>query len=131
MSFDRMSEMTNAIKNAAMTKKREIDVFYSKECEAVAKVLERRGFLEHVKVFKEKEGFKRLGILLAFDHDLPLVTDVKRVSKPGRRVYRSYDELHRVAAGTGVIVISTSRGIMNGEEAKKKKLGGEVICEVR
>ena len=124
-----MSEMLNSIKNAAMARKSSTEAFYSKECEAVAKVLKDRGFLAEVKVFKEGQ-FKRLNLTLAYQDKMPMVTEVKRVSKPGHRIYQGYDSLHKIQAGFGVAVVSTSRGIMASEEAKKKKLGGELICKV-
>ena len=127
-----MSQMLNSIKNAAMAKRSHIEMFHSKECEAVAKVLKDRGFLTEAKAFKNKDSsIKYLALDLAYVGDTPVVTDVKRVSKPGHRVYRAADELHKIRSGLGVAIVSTSRGIMPSEEAKKKNLGGEVICEVR
>lgn len=115
-----------------MASKPSIEVPHSNECEAVAKVLKSAGFLSEAKAFKPSgKKFKKLSLELAFEDGLPKVTDAKRVSKPGRRVYKPYSELHRIAAGYGVSVLSTSRGIMSGDEARKKKLGGEVICEVQ
>jgi small subunit ribosomal protein S8 len=128
--MDRMSEMLNAIKNASMARRKSIEAFYSIQCEAVAKVLKEKGFLSEVKVFKDGQ-FKRLNIVLAYDGKLPLVSDIQRISKSGRRQYKGYEDLHRIQAGLGVSVVSTSRGIMSGDEARKKKLGGEVICEVK
>lgn len=128
--MDRMSDMLSSIKNASMAKKKSVESFYSKECESVAKVLKDRGFLSEVKVFKEGQ-FKRLNLVLAYEGKIPVVTDVQRISKSGRRQYRGYVDLHKVQAGMGVSVISTSRGIMSGEEARKKKLGGELICQVK
>ncbi len=128
--MDRMSEMLSSIKNASMARKKSVESFYSKECESVAKVLKDRGFLSEVKIFKEGQ-FKRLNLTLAYEGKIPLVTDVQRISKSGRRQYRGYNELHKVQAGLGVSVVSTSRGIMSGEEARKKKLGGELICQIK
>jgi small subunit ribosomal protein S8 len=129
--MDRMSEMLSSIKNASMAKKASIEVFHSRECESVAKVLKEKGFLEEVKVFKPKDKpYKRLGITLAYDGKEPRVEDVKRVSKSGRRIYKSYSEFHRIKAGLGLAIVSTSRGIMTTQEAKRKKLGGELICQI-
>ena len=86
-----------------------------------------------VKTFKPAEkSFKMLHIELERDeNEVFALTDVKRVSKPGSRVYKSKDEIHRVAGGFGILVVSTSRGIFSGDEAKKRNLGGEIICEVK
>ena len=126
--MDTISNMLSAIKNACMAGKKSLEVPYSKESEAVAKILQESGYLESVKSFKEKgKAFKKLNLTLQYDDDLPRISDVKRISKPGRRVYSGAGLLRRPH---GVLVVSTSRGIMNGMDARKKKLGGEVICEV-
>lgn len=130
--MDRLSIMLNSIKNASMAKRTIVEVVYSKECESVAKILKEKGFLSEVKTFKPKElPYKKLSLTLAYEAKMPLVTDVERISKPGRRIYKGYSQLHRVQAGLGIAVVSTSRGIMSGDDARKKKLGGEVICEVK
>lgn len=129
---DTIAIMLSSIKNASMAKRTSVEMFHSKECEAIAKVLKDRGFLSEVKTFKPSgEQFKKLHLELALEGKTPVVTDVKMLSKPGKRVYAGYADLRRVSAGFGVLVVSTSRGVMSGEEARKKKLGGELICEVK
>lgn len=131
MSIDRLSNMLSAIKNAAMAGRDDIEIRYSKECESVAKVLEKKGYLEGVKVFKQEDGEgKMLHIGIVKEEGIAKLSEVKRVSKPGRRIYKKYTELRPVLQNLGVSVISTSRGIMSGGEAKTKKLGGEILCEV-
>lgn len=131
-NMDRIADMLTTIKNAGMAGRKEANVIHSNECESVANVLKERGFLNEVKVYKEKDkSYKMIHLGLAFDEFGPKLTVAKKVSKPGRRVYKPSADLHKVAAGLGVMVVSTSRGIMSAEEAKKKKLGGEVICEVK
>jgi len=108
-----------------------VEVPYSVQCEAIAKVLEDKGFLEGVKVFKkEKSSQKMLHIGLVKIDGKAKLSEVKRISKPGRRIYKGAKELRGVLQGLGVVVVSTPRGIMSGTDARKKKLGGEVICEV-
>ena len=129
---DKIAVMLSSIKNASMAKKAVVELNHSKETEAIAKVLKERGFLSEVKTFKPSgEAFKKLHIELAMEGKNPLVTDVRMLSKPGKRVYAGYSDIRKVSAGYGVLVVSTSRGVMTGEEAKKKKLGGELICEVK
>lgn len=131
MSMDRTSNMLSSIKNIAMAGRDFIEIRHSKECEAIAKVLEETGFLEGVKTFKQENGMgKMLHIGLVKEDGVAKLSQVKIVSKPGRRIYKKFGELYPVLQGLGVMVISTSRGIMSGREARKKKLGGEVICEV-
>lgn len=124
--------MLSSIKNAAMAGNPSLETFYSKECEGVASVLKENGFLEEVKIFKEKgSSFKKMKLVLAKEDDGFRLMDLKRISKPGRRMYSSSRDLRRIAGGTGTLVVSTSRGIMSGQDAKVKKLGGELICEAR
>lgn len=131
MSVDRLSNMTSAIKNIVMTGKNYLELPYSRQCEEVAKAIKERGFFESVKVFKEKgKPFKKIGITLALEGGASKISEIKRMSKPGYRVYKKSEELGRTRGGFGYLVVSTSRGIMGGSEARKKKLGGEVICEV-
>jgi small subunit ribosomal protein S8 len=131
MSVDRISNMLSSIKNAAMAGRSSVELRHSKECEAIAKVLEDRGYLEGVKVFKQEDGEgKMLHIDVVKEDGIVKLSQVKIISKPGRRIYKKYEELKPVLQGLGIMVISTSRGIMSGQEARKKKLGGEVICEV-
>jgi small subunit ribosomal protein S8 len=82
-------------------------------------------------VFKESGlPYKKLHIELAYENGVPKVSNLRRVSKPGRRVYRKSDQIQRVVGGFGFSVVSTPRGIMTDSEARKRKLGGEVICKV-
>lgn len=130
MSIDLLSNMLSSLKNAAMAGRPNIETPYSSVCEAVAKVLAQKGFLTEVKIFKpEGKPYKMLNLVLAKEGNKALITDVKRVSKPGSRVYSSSYKI-KTLRGYGVSVVSTSRGIIDGLEAKKKKLGGEILCEV-
>ncbi len=124
--------MLSSLKNAAMAGNSFVETFYSKECEGVAKVLKEKGFLDDVKVFKPKgKSHKGLRLDLAKEDGLIKLTEVKRMSKPGRRLYVRSTDITPVSGGHGLVVVSTSRGIMSGQEAKTKKLGGEIICKVK
>lgn len=148
MSVDTLSNMTSAIKNTVMVGKTYLEVPYSRQSEEVAKAIKDRGFFESVKVFKaelaprkakakittsskEKDRtFKKLGITLASENGVVKISQIKRISTPGYRVYKKSEDLGRTRGGFGYLIVSTSRGIMGGSEARKKKLGGEVICEI-
>jgi small subunit ribosomal protein S8 len=132
MSSDTIANMLSTIKNASMVNKEFVEVSHSKEREAVAKVLKESGFLEEVKVFKpEGKPYKGLHLGLSYDSSgIPAIKDLRRLSRPGRRMYRKSSELRPVKNGYGLLVVSTSRGVMSGEQARKKRLGGEVVCEV-
>ncbi len=130
--MDQISNMLSTIKNASMAGKKSIEVDHSKMKEEIAKVLKEGGFLQEVKVFKEKDSpLKKMRIDIAFGEDeVSKVTDLQRISKPGRRVYLGYSDIKPVAANMGFLVLSTSRGVMTSKEARKKKLGGEIICKI-
>lgn len=109
-----------------------VETIHTKELEEVAKTLKKAGFLEEVKVFKQEgNSFKGLHLDLVKENGKVKLLDLKRFSKPGRRVYKSYKDIGKSMGGFGIFVVSTSRGIMDGSEARKKKLGGELICEVK
>ncbi|EKD96130.1 MAG: 30S ribosomal protein S8 [uncultured bacterium] len=129
MLNDRLANMLSTIKNAYAISKPSVEMAHSKQMEEVAKVLEKAGFLKNVKVFKESGvSFKKLHLDLTYDNGMAKISNIVRVSKPGRRVYKNYSDLKPVVGGFGISVVSTSRGIMSDSDAKKRKLGGEVIC---
>ena len=131
MSTDLLSNMVSSLKNASLVGNSSIEIPYAKQCEDVAKVLQKEGFLAGVKSFKgEGKIHKGLHLDLAFENGVAVLREEKRVSKPGRRIYRKSGVLYAIKGGMGLLVVSTSRGVMPGAEAKRKKLGGELICEV-
>jgi small subunit ribosomal protein S8 len=102
---------------------------YSKIKHGIADILKAEGYVGSVKVIKDK--FRSLKIELKYDKNkLPVIQDIKRVSKVGRRVYVPKDKLPRVLNGLGIAVVSTSKGLLTAREARTLGLGGEVICEV-
>ncbi len=96
---------------------------------AIAKVLQKEGYLSGVKEMIDGQK-KTLEVVLKYDGKIPSIRSVKRISKPGCRVYRKSSELKRVLSGQGVAILSTSAGIMTNNEARRRKLGGEVLCEI-
>jgi small subunit ribosomal protein S8 len=128
---DPIADMLVQLKNAQMAKKEKIKIFpFSKMKYAILKILEKEGFIEKV----EKKGRfpKRYFIVyLKYDENkIPAISDIKRISKPGRRIYLPYKKIKPVKQGYGIAIISTSKGILSDKEARKLKVGGEVICEV-
>lgn len=96
---------------------------------AIAKLLEREGYIQAVE--ERAEGAKKiLTVTLKYIGKTPAIRSVRRVSKPGLRVYRKAGELPRVLSDQGIAIVSTSAGIMTNKEARRRKLGGEVLCEV-
>jgi small subunit ribosomal protein S8 len=131
MSTDKISNMISMLKNASMAKRTSVEFFHTIECEKIAEILKDRGFLKNVKVFKgEKSKAKMLHLDLAEENGVFALTEAKRISKPGRRIYKSYKLLRPGAGRFGIIVVSTPKGIMDNIKARKHKVGGEVLCEV-
>ena len=130
MMTDPIGDMLARIRNAGTARHARTTCPSSREKLAVARVLEQVGFLGAVKV-EAHDGHPTLVMELRYDdRGGALIDGMRRVSKPGRRVYAGKDDLPRVRRGLGVAVISTSRGVLSDAAAREQKLGGEVICEV-
>ena len=127
---DPIADMLTRIRNATRTGKPTVDVKASKVCQGIADVLQREGYLMgYDRIDDGKQGFLR--ITLKYDPDgVPVITDIKRVSKPGCRRYSSVDDLPVVLGGMGITVVSTSKGIISDRSCRENKVGGEVLCTV-
>jgi len=124
---DPIADMLTRIRNAALARKAEVNVPFSKVKFAIAKILEKEKYLAAVEAVEDKTEIK---ITLKYEDEKSVITMIKRMSKVGRRVYAKKDALPRVLNGLGIAILSTSKGIMTNREAKHLGLGGEVICEV-
>jgi small subunit ribosomal protein S8 len=130
MMTDPIADMLARIRNAGMAKHPELALPASNTKLAIARVLVESGFLEDVRV-EAREGRATLVVRIRYDEDgQPLVDGLKRVSRPGRRVYVGHEKIPRVREGLGVAVISTSKGILSDRAAREASIGGEVLCEV-
>lgn len=128
MYTDPIADLLIRIKNAARARKSVVEVPYSKVKERILENLKNRQFIEGFAVEKgARPQWKNLIITL---NNSRRDIEVKRISKPGQRIYIKSDELKKVNGGLGVAIVSTPKGIITGEEAKKMNLGGELICEV-
>lgn len=126
MLTDPIADLLTRIRNASMARKDTVTVPFSKMKMAVLKVLQDRGFVQEFNNVKNND-FQEIMIVLNPQHrDISL----KKISKPGQRIYMKTSQLKKINGGLGVAVLSTPKGIMSGEDAKKQKLGGELICEV-
>jgi small subunit ribosomal protein S8 len=130
--MDTIANLLSTIKNASMVRKESVELPFSKVNESILSILKDRGFVENVKVFKHKDSvIKGIHVDLKYtENNKPFISEAKRISKPGRRIYLGSKGLEIVRNGFGIGIVSTSRGLMTTDEAKKKKLGGEVICEI-
>ena len=127
---DPIADMLTRIRNGSKAGKKWIDVPASRLKKELARILAEEHFIEKYKFVEDKkQGDLRL--FLKYDHDeVPIIKGIKRVSKPGLRRYSPADELPRVLNGLGVAIVTTSNGVMTDREARKKGVGGEVICYV-
>lgn len=126
---DPIADMLTRIRNAIAVGKHEVSLPHSKIKENVAISLCKNGFLHDVEVKTSGVG-KQLHIVINLEGENAKITEIKRLSKPGRRAYTNAREMPQVKRGRGVLIISTSKGLMTGEEAKAQGVGGELICQV-
>jgi small subunit ribosomal protein S8 len=128
---DPIADMLTRIRNAVRARHPRVDIPHSRLKEGLAEILRKEGFVDAVAVVRPKEGFPVLRIALRYSPDgEPLLSGLERVSRPGRRVYCSKGEIPPVLGGLGVSVLSTSRGLMSGEDCRKTGVGGEILCNV-
>lgn len=133
---DPISDMLTRIRNASLVRKPEVVLPMSKIKHEIAKILQREGWVVKVEVIKSKgikngsKIFDELKIELKYNNKESAIKSLKRISKPGLRVYADKDKLPKVLNNLGIAIISTSQGLMTNREAKKKKIGGEVLCEI-
>ena len=131
MAFnDALSDMLARIKNAHKAKKTNTSCFKSKLNMNVLSVLKEEGYIRDFKDFEERKGINFIKIELKYYNGLPVIKKIKRISKPGRRVYSKINELHRPFGGLGISILSTPKGVMSDQQAKKNNVGGEILCEV-
>lgn len=129
MMTDPISDMLARIRNAQAVHKVDVVLPYSHIKFAMAKILEKEGYVAQAhKVTQAK--FPEIRIELAYEDSRPKIRQIRRVSKPGSRVYAKYGELPVVVSDQGVAIVSTPNGLMTNKEARARHLGGEVLCEV-
>lgn len=124
---DHVSDMLTRIRNAYAARLTEVTIPYSKMKLELAKLLSAKGVLGEVKA--DEKNYK-IVVTLTYSGVTPALEHIGRISKPGLRVYGKARNIRRVRSGLGFVIISTSKGLMTGDEARKNKLGGEVIAEV-
>ena len=128
MMTDPVSDMLTRIRNAAMARHERTLVPASQLKKHIAEILKIEGFIADV---REEEDPRSLTIVLKYGRDRTSAIDgIRRISRPGRRVYVRHDHIPRVLSGMGVAILSTSRGVMSDKEARRQKVGGELLCEV-
>lgn len=127
---DPIADMLTRIRNASKAKHEKVDIPSSKLKVEIAKILKDEGYIKNVKLVKDRrQGLIRV-YLKYTDEEMPVIQGLKRISRPGCRVYTGNDSIPKVMAGLGTAILSTPKGIQTGKQAKKDNVGGEVICHV-
>ncbi len=129
MLTDPIADMITRIRNAQAVKKETVYVPYSRLKWSILEVLKNNNFINEIERF-QKKGKKVIKITLKYQDNKPVIHEIKRVSKPSRRVYLGVRELYPFKGGYGIRVLSTSKGVMSDKEAKKLRVGGEVLIEI-
>lgn len=131
ITIDPIADMLTRIRNAIAVQKNEVVLPHSTMKEQVARVLKSQNLIDSVDVIKVKDSiYKDMKIVISQSDAISRITEIKRLSKPGRRLYARADKIPSVKSGRGFVVVSTSQGLMTGNEAKRKGIGGELICKV-
>lgn len=135
MTTDPIADIIIRIKNAHMARHEKIEVPYSKMKKAIADILLKEGYVTAVEIKEStlkgtSAPFNYLVITLKYIGKLPAINDVKRLSKPGRRLYAPVSKLPRTLGGYGITIVTTSKGVMTDKQARKANLGGELLCQI-
>ncbi len=125
---DTISDLLTRIRNGQMSHKSTVSAPYSKMKEAICKVMQDEGYINGFKVIDDK--LKSINVDLKYYEGKPVIDLIKRVSRPGLRIYKSSSDIPLVKNGLGICIVSTSQGLMTGKTAKEKNCGGEIICYI-
>jgi len=127
---DPIADMLTRIRNAARVNREYVNVRASNICEGIASVLKKEGYVQDFdRIDDGKQGILR--ITLKYDREgQPIISEIARTSKPGCRVYSPVDKLPHVMAGMGIVIVSTSKGVMSDRNCREANVGGEILCTV-
>ena len=127
---DPIGDMITRIRNAQLRTLYNVKVPSSKYRAKVLEVLKQEGYISNYKLLPDSKNKSSLVVDLKYYNGLPVIKEIKRVSRPGRRVYARADSIPKIQNGLGLAIVSTSMGIMSDSDARMKKVGGEIICRV-
>jgi len=131
MAFvDPIGDMITRIRNAQMRSLSNVKIPGSKFRASILDVLKKEGYISDYKFLTDVKDKNSLTVSLKYDNGNPVIKEIKRVSKPGRRIYAKADSIPIIQNGLGLAIVSTSKGIMSDDDAKNKNIGGEIICRV-
>jgi len=127
---DPIGDMITRIRNAQMRLLGRVNIPNSKFRAKILEVLKHEGYISDFKLVTNEKNIGILSVNLKYTDGLPVIKEIKRVSKPGRRIYARADSISKIQNGLGLSIVSTSKGIMTDNDARNKKIGGEIICKV-
>ena len=131
MSFtDPIADMITRIRNAQLRTLSTVIIPNSKFRVKILEVLKAEGYISNYKILSDTKNKGSLLVDLKYYNGLPVIKEIKRISKPGRRIYTKADSIPRIQSGLGIAIVSTSMGIMSDNDARLKNIGGELICSV-
>ena len=131
MSFtDPISDMITRIRNAQLRTLNKVSIPNSRLRARILDVLKEEGYISDYKISSGDKNDKFLSVDLKYNNGVPVIKEISRVSKPGRRIYTKADSIPKIQNGLGIAIVSTSKGIMTDNDARIKKIGGEIICKV-
>ncbi len=127
---DPISDFLTRIRNASRAGKTECSAQHSKMKAAIAVILKEEGYIRDFREDKDERGHKLIVVSLKYVEGAPVIAGIQRVSKPGRRLYYKADDVPRVLEGLGVGILTTPKGLMKDREARRNRLGGELVCTI-
>nr|QWY90250.1 ribosomal protein S8 [Rhododendron molle] len=131
MNRDTIAEILTSIRNADMNRKRLVRIASTNITETIVKILLQEGFIENVRKHRESnQSFLVSTLRYRRNRESINILNLKRISRPGLRIYSNYQRIPRILGGMGIVILSTSRGIMTDREARLKKIGGEILCYI-
>ena len=131
MTFvDPIGDMITRIRNAQMRRLSNVQIPSSKFRARILDVLKKEGFISGYKSISDSKTKESFSVDLKYNNGSPVIKEIKRVSKPGRRIYARADSIPKIQNGLGLAIVSTSKGIMTDNDARSKNIGGEIICRV-
>jgi small subunit ribosomal protein S8 len=131
MTFvDPISDMIARIRNAQMRMSKNVTIPNSKFRIRILEVLKQEGYISDYKLLSDSNNKNTLSVDLKYSNGLPVIREIKIISKPGRRIYAKADSIPKIQNGLGLAILSTSKGIMTDSEARNQNVGGEIICRI-
>ena len=127
---DPIGDMITRIRNGQMRQMPIVDIPASVYREKILYILKKEGFISDYKIIKKDKNKNIIEVNLKYNEGFPVIREIKRISKPGRRIYASAKSIPKIQNGLGISIVSTSKGVMSDTEARKQNIGGELICRV-